>query len=305
MLLSIVIVNYNAKDLTLDCIASIHQKTSVPFEIILVDNASVDNSASEVKKKSRQVRVIENQINYGFGKGNNQGISKAEGKYIILLNNDTVLKNDAFDKMVDFMGRNPRAGILTCKLYEPDGQAQKNCRSFPVTPFDTMFGRASLLSKLFPNNPITKKNVLSGWDYNSTRKVDWVSGAAMMVRREVFEKVGLLDENFYMYWEDTDFCKRASEAGWEISYIPDAEIIHFTGRGGGRRSLSLKLYTMFQMHHSAYYYFLKHHYKHPLHPMAVLTFLGMVYLVSIKGIAEIFKSTISLIKRISKLEKYS
>lgn len=97
----------------------------------------------------------------------------------------------------------------------------------------------------------------------------------------------MLDENFFMYWEDTDFCRRASDAGWEIGYTPDAEIIHYTGQGGGKRSLGLKLYTIYQMHRSAYYYFRKHYYKHPLHPMAILTFAGMVALTLVKGFYEV------------------
>jgi GT2 family glycosyltransferase len=142
---------------------------------------------------------------------------------------------------------------------------------------------------LFPNNPITKRNTLSDWDYNSPRQVDWVSGAAMMVRSEVLEQVGLLDENFFMYWEDTDFCKRARDAGWEVWFTPEAEIIHYTGQGGGERSLWLKLFTLYQMHRSAYYFFLKHYYKNPFHPMAILTFMGMLTLIGAKSIIEIMK----------------
>jgi hypothetical protein len=145
-----------------------------------------------------------------------------------------------------------------------------------------MFARDSLFTKIFPGNLISRKNMLLDWDYNSSREVDWVSGAAMMVRREVIDKVGLLDENFYMYWEDTDWCKRMNKAGLMIYFMPDAEIIHFTGRGGGERGLCLSNKTIYHMHRSAYYYFTKHYLKTWLNPMTLITFLGFVILTGLK-----------------------
>lgn len=281
--LSIIIVNYNSKDYLINCLSSIFKHTNEPaFEVTVIDNASSDESVNLVKNSFPQVKLIKNKINIGFAAANNQAIKVAAGKYIILLNNDTVLKNDALDKMVDFMDKNPNVGVLTCKLFDADGKTvQRNCRAFP-TPWGTMFGRASLFTRLFPNNPFSKKNLLADWDYNSVKEVDWVSGAALMVRREVIDQVGLLDENFYMYWEDTDWCKRIRDAGWKIYFIPDAEIIHFTGRGGGTRSLSLSNFTIYQMHRSAYYYFRKHYLKSWLNPMTLITFLGFIILTGLK-----------------------
>jgi len=146
-----------------------------------------------------------------------------------------------------------------------------------------MFGRASLLTKLFPNNPWSAKNLLSDWDYESKREVDWVSGAAMLIRKELLGQIGLLDGNYFMYWEDTDICKRTKDAGWKIMFIPEAEIIHLTGRGGGKRNLRLSLYTTYQMHRSAYHYFLKHYYKHAFTPLAIFTFMGMLTLAAVKS----------------------
>jgi glycosyltransferase involved in cell wall biosynthesis len=243
--LSVVLINHNAKKHTANCISSIVEKTSKAHEIILVDNSS-DKNLQDISQNFPFVKRVQNDKNHGFARSSNQGIKLASGKYIILLNNDTVLKNNALDIMVDFMENNIKVGVLTCKLYEGSENIQKNCRSFYSRSFDTLFGRASLITKIFPDNPISRRNILSNWDYNSAREVDWVSGACMMIRRELLENIGLLDENFHMYWEDTDFCKRA------------------------------------------YYYFLKHHYKHPLHPMAGLTFLGMLLLIFIKTVNEIF-----------------
>lgn len=295
--ISLILINHNSNELLNGCLSSVKRMgKDITFETIVVDNASTDGSIEMVKTFYPEVKLIKNLINLGFGRANNLGIQLAKGKYMLLLNNDTKLKNDALMIMASFLKNNPKAGIVTCKLVEPDDTIQHNCRSFPLTPFDTMFGRASLLSKIFPNNPITRRNTLSDWDYNFPRQVDWVSGACMMVRREVFDQIGLLDENFFMYWEDTDLCKRASDAGWQIWFTPNAEIIHYTGQGGGKRSLQLKLYTIYQMHRSAYYYFRKHYYKSPFHPMALITFIGMVVLVSCKSAIEVSRHTIQSLR---------
>jgi GT2 family glycosyltransferase len=281
-MLSIILINHNAKDFTADCIQSIYDKTTVPFEIILVDNNSSDDSPSYIKEKFPQVRLIENKSNRGFATANNQGIKISKGKLLILLNNDTVLKNNALDKMFEYMDKNPEIGILACKLFDADGKTvQHNCRAFP-SPVGTMFGRASLFTKLMPNNPISKRNLLLNWDYSSVKEADWVSGAALMVKREAIEQIGLLDENFYMYWEDTDFCKRAKDAGWQICFFPEAQIIHFTGKGGGKRNFLLSSNTIYQMHKSAYYYFRKYHLKSRLNPMTAVTFLGFIILTALK-----------------------
>ncbi|MFC1511325.1 glycosyltransferase family 2 protein [Candidatus Margulisiibacteriota bacterium] len=283
-LLSIVLVNHNARKLTQHCIQSIYDKTkNTLIEIILVDNASLDGSAVCLKEKFPEIIIIQNINNTGFAHANNQAIKISSGKYVMLLNNDTVLKNEALDKMIAFMDEDEEAAALTCKLFNRDGVTiQRNCRTFP-TPSGTMFGRASLLTKLFPNNPWSSKNLLTDWDYNSAREIDWASGAALMVRRSVIDQVGLLDDkNFFIYWEDTDWCKRIHGAGWKIFFTPEAEIIHFTGSGGGRRSFLLSNLMIYQMHRSAYNYFRKHYFKSWLNPMTISTFLGFVLLVSIK-----------------------
>ncbi len=282
--LSICFVNHNAKELTINCIRSIYEKTkSTSFEIILVDNGSTDGSCKLINDIFPQVKIITNKQNKGFAYANNQAIKASKGKYIILLNNDTILKNDALDKMVSFMEANQKVGVLTCKLFDADGKTiQRNCRSFP-TPWGTMFGRASLLTKLFPNNSWSSKNLLQDWDYNTGREVDWVSGAAFMVRKGVVDEVGMLDDKtYYMYWEDTDWCKRIHDVGYRICFIPDAEITHFTGKGGGKRSLSLSNLMIYQMHKSAYKYFRKHYLKSWLNPMTLITFLGFIVLTSLK-----------------------
>ncbi|OGC04112.1 hypothetical protein A2276_05810 [candidate division WOR-1 bacterium RIFOXYA12_FULL_43_27] len=291
--LSICLINHNSQELTTNCLRSIYDKTKLlSFEIILVDNNSTDGSRESIKKAFSQVKIIANKQNKGFAYANNQAIRMAVGKYVILLNNDTILKNDALDKMVAFMEANPKVGALTCKLYDADGKTiQRNCRTFP-TPWGTMFGRASLLTKLFPNNPWSSKNLLSNWNYDSIREIDWASGAALMVRKSVIDQVGMLDDkNFFIYWEDTDWCKRIHDAGWKICFIPEAEIIHFTGKGGGKRGLFLSNLMIYQMHKSAYNYFRKHYLKSWLNPMTTVTFFGFIVLTSLKIILNSIKIT--------------
>lgn len=285
--LSIIIVNHNAKNYLKNCIDSILKSLKdVKYEIIVVDNASIDGSAAMMRQLFPQVKIIAASKNLGFARANNVGIKMAMGENILLLNNDMIVIDKAINVLLEFLSKHKGVGVVTGKLSEENGKIQYNCRSFPLTPFDALFGRASLLSKLFPWNPITRRNILSGANKNIASSVDWVSGACMLVRREVFDQVGLLDEAFFMYWEDADFCMRARAAGWEVWFCPGAEFIHFTGRGGGKRSLRLKLFTMFQMHRSAFWYFRKHYYKSFFHPMAAIAYLGMIFLITAKVIME-------------------
>lgn len=261
----------------------------------MVDNGSSDGSPAAIARQFPNVMIIENKTNAGFARANNQAIERARGKYIFLLNNDTVLKNNAIEQMVAFFDRQQSLGLLTCKLYEADGKTvQRNCRTFP-TPPGTMFGRASLLTRVFPKNPWSSKNLLSDWDYNSVREIDWASGAALMVRRSVIDQVGLLDDkNFFIYWEDTDWCKRIHDAGWKIAFIPDAEIIHLTGSGGGKRSLFLSNRMIYQMHKSAYNYFRKHYLKSIFNPMTLITFIGFISLTAVKVTLNTYQRLIAL-----------
>jgi len=277
------------------CIRSIYGQTKdLAFEIILVDNNSTDSSIEIARQTFPEIKIISNHQNLGFAYANNQAIKIASGKYVMLLNNDTILKNNALERMANYLDKNPRVGAVTCKLFDADGKTiQRNCRTFP-TPMGTMFGRASLLTKLFPNNPWSTKNLLTDWDYNSAREIDWASGAALMVRRSVIDQVGLLDDkNFFIYWEDTDWCKRIHDAGWKIVFVPDAEIIHLTGSGGGKRNLFLSNRMIYQMHKSAYNYFRKHYLKSIFNPMTILTFMGFVTLTTVKVVINTYKQLLS------------
>lgn len=225
--LSIIIVNYNTKQLTLNCLKSVYESiTDYFYEVILIDNASWDDSVSVIQEQYPQVRLIPNTENLGFAKANNQGMRVAEGRYVLLLNSDTVIKQDTLDIMIQFMDENPKVGASGCKVVLPDGSLDKACRRGFPTPLATLF-YVSKLSKLFPKNPKINAYHREDLDPDESYPIECLVGAFMMVRREAIEQVGVLDENFFMYFEDTDWCYRLKEAGWTNYYYPKTTILHY------------------------------------------------------------------------------
>jgi len=224
--LSILIVNYNVKHYLRQCLKSIYTNTKkLSFEITVVDNNSADGSVDVLKREFPEVKLIENCQNLGFAKATNQGLKENNGRYILLLNPDTVVLPKALEKMVEFMEENPRAGALGCKLLNPDGSLQRSCRSFPT--LTTAFFENTGLEKLFPKNKFIGRHRMGYWGHNDIREVDQPTGAALMVRREIISQVGLMDEQFYMYYDDVDWCYRIKRRGWKIYFIPLARIIHY------------------------------------------------------------------------------
>ena len=228
-MLSIIIVNYNTGRLLKDCIASIYRETTtLPFDIWVVDNASCDNSLQMIKKQFQEVKLIENKQNVGFAKANNMAISKSKADYVLLLNPDTLILGNAIEKMLRFMDINPKVGISGCKVLNEDGTLQLACRRSIPNPHVAFF-RLSGLSRLFPNSKIMAKYNLTYLNPNKAHEIDAVSGAFLMIRRKVVDNIGKLDERFFMYGEELDWCLRTKKAGWKVMYYPDAEIIHYKG----------------------------------------------------------------------------
>ena len=222
--LSIIIVNWNTKDLLIQCLTSISKMIQgYKMEIFVVDNGSQDGSGSEVKKTFPFVHIIENERNLGFAKAVNQGLQKASGRYVLLLNPDTQVKDGAIERLVSFMDAHPRAAISGAQLLNSDGSKQNSIANFPSLATD-LFNK-SLLRWLFPNRFPGKEN-----KYSEPIAVDSVIGACMMVRREAMEQVGLLDEDYFLFLEETDWCYRMKRAGWKIYHVPQAEVYHFQGK---------------------------------------------------------------------------
>mgnify|MGYP000949353737 CR=1 FL=1 len=226
MKLSIIIVNYNTAVLLNKCINSIRRYCPAhEYEIFIVDNASDDDSRVYIKGLSNSVCSILNEKNMGFACANNLAIRKAKGKYILLLNPDTEVLDGTLDKCIDYMDKHTTIGILGCKVLLPDGKLDLACRrGFP--DLWNSFCRFSGLAKLFPKSKLFSGYNLTYLDESKSYPVDSVVGAFMMVRREVIDQIGLLDEDFFMYGEDIDWCYRAKQAGWEVFYYADAAIIH-------------------------------------------------------------------------------
>jgi GT2 family glycosyltransferase len=256
--LSIIILNYNTCELTKQAIRSVlESQTGYSYEIILVDNHSVDNSVEEIRREFMdRVNLIENLDNVGFAKGNNIGMEVAQGRYILLLNSDTVIQGNTLDVMVRFMDKHPKVGAAGCKVVLPDGSLDKACkRGFP-TPLSSFY-YALGISRLFPHNPRFNQYQLSHLDPDQDYPVDCLVGAFMMVRREAIDEVGMLDEDFFMYGEDIDWCYRLKQAGWVNYYYPETKIIHYKGSSSRRKSIKI-IYEF----HRAMYLFHQKHYQH-------------------------------------------
>jgi hypothetical protein len=235
--LSIIIVNYNVKAFLQNCLLSIKKATEkIDSEIIVVDNASDDGSIELIKKNFEDVILIESPVNLGFSKANNLGLKISQGNYICLINPDTIVEENTFEVMINFMENHPDVGLAGCKILNPDGTFQLACRrSFP-TPW-VAFTKIIGLSKLFPKSKLFAKYNLTYLDENQSYEVDAVSGSFMFLRRDVYEKIGGLDETFFMYGEDLDYCYRVKQAGYKVYYVHSTQIIHFKGESTKRSNI--------------------------------------------------------------------
>jgi len=251
--LSVVIVNWNARDELGKCLRSIREADSDSTETIVVDNASLDDSVEMVRREFPWVRMIRNAENVGFARAGNIGIEAARGRYILLLNPDTEIEKGAFPALVRFGDENPDVGIFGPKILNPDGSLQYSCRRFPT--LKAALFRYTLLGRLFPRNAYTRDYRMTDWDHSDPRDVDWVSGAAMVIRRELLDDIGPLDERFFMYCEDVDLGYRAKQAGWRVAYYPQATVVHVIGRSTDRNANAM----IIEFHKSMYRFFKKHY----------------------------------------------
>lgn len=271
--LSLIIPHRNRKGLLNRCLASILPAAgSLSYETIVVDNGSSDGSQEMVKRSFPEVHLIQNRENKGFSTATNQGLRIARGNYLLCVNNDTFLYPDTLPSLVSFMETHPVAGVLGGKILNEDGTVQLSARSFPRLE-TALFSRGSILTRLFPRNPFSRRYLLTDWDHNSVREVDWVSGSFLMIRRPLLQEVGLFDERFFLYCEDVDYCLRAKEAGYRIYYVPDGRIIHQTAYS--ERNLN----TLFFHHQSMYRFYKKHHPRNLFSDSAILGGIALRFFV--------------------------
>ncbi|MBU3957135.1 glycosyltransferase family 2 protein [Patescibacteria group bacterium] len=242
--LSVIILNYNTKDLLKNCLNKVKkaERDSYLCETIVVDNASTDGSPEMVKKEFKWVKLIVNKRNLGFAAGNNKGINKASGCYLLLLNPDTLVQPDTLKVVVDFMEKHSGVGAATCRIELPDGRLDYSChRGFP-TPWNA-FAYFSGLANIFPKIKIFTGYTLTHLPLNKTHSIDAGCGAFLMIRRQAGEEVNWLDEDYYWYGEDLDFCYRLKQKGWQIMFVPETKIIHYKGAASGIKKHSQTITT--------------------------------------------------------------
>ncbi len=277
-LLSIVIVNYNVKNLLKRCLESVFEyEKDIELEVMVVDNNSSDHSQEMLKKDFPEVRLTENSRNLGFSAGCNQGIRESRGRYILFLNPDAELTRTGIKDMIDFMNSKPEAGICGPKMTDQKGNLQFSCRSFP-SYLTSISSSQSILNRIFPENVLSRKYLLKDQNRFQIREVDWVSGSCLLAKREMFEKVGLLDERFYMYVEDVDVCYRAKLAGFSVFYFPEVVVIHHIGKSTKKRKIE-----MLVEHHRSMYHFYRKHYNPNFFVKAVVFLFVCVRLCFVMG----------------------
>lgn len=235
--LSVIIVNYNVRQFLENALQSIRKASEgIPTEVFVVDNASRDGSAEMVRSKFPEVQLIENAENVGFARANNAALRRARGKFLLLINPDTVVQEDTFHAMIAFFRAHPDAGLAGCRVIKPDGTLYPPCRrSFPTpwVAFSKLFG----FGALFPRSRVFGRYNLTYLSADETHPVDAVSGSFMMTTRAVYEAVGGLDESFFMYGEDLDWCYRVQQQGWKVYYVHTTRIIHFAGESTRRSDI--------------------------------------------------------------------
>lgn len=251
---SVIIVSWNAKELLISCLNSfIDSQGGYTQEIIVVDNASSDGSPEATEREFTKVRLIKNDTNLGFAKANNIAIRESTGRYVCLVNSDIIVLDDGIEKLVQFMDGNTDIGMAGPKIIGGDGCLQVSCRYLPT--LWNNFCQAAGLHRLFPKSSFFSDWQMNNWAHDATRDVDALSGCFWIVRRSAMEKVGLLDERFFIYGEDLDWCKRFHEAGWRVVFCPGSQAIHY----GAASSANAPVHFFLQMQKADLQYWRKHH----------------------------------------------
>ena len=234
MELSVIIVNFNVRDFLRQCLFSVKLASeNIDCEIFVVDNNSEDGSVGMIKSEFPDVKLIINTVNTGFSAANNQAIKKSQGRFVLLLNPDTIVEKDTFSKCIDFMNIHTDAGAMGIRMINGEGRfLPESKRAFP-TP-GTAFFKTSGLSFLFPKSPVLNKYYLPQIDIFQTSLTEVISGAFIFIRREALEKSGLLDEDFFMYGEDIDLSYRLLQTKYNNYYFPEVSIVHFKGKSTSR-----------------------------------------------------------------------
>lgn len=257
--LAIIIVNWNTRQLLLDCLAALPAATAgIDAETWVVDNASRDGSVEAVREQYPEVRIIANKENLGFAIANNQAIRASDSRHVLLLNSDTIARPGSLAALVHFLDAHPDVGVVGSRLLNPDGSLQPSWALFPNL-FTELIGKKLRLRWRYPTT-----------DGTLAYGTDWIDGAVLMIRRSILPQVGLMDERYFMYTEEVDWCYRTRRAGWKVCYLPESEVIHFGGQSSKQAATRMK----FELYRSKLRFFGKHYGR----PAAVLLGLGLQFI---------------------------
>lgn len=286
MIISVILVSYNTQQLTKQVLDTLLKSNCAnDLQIIIIDNASKDDSVKMLKTEFPQLQLIENKTNVGFGRANNQALPYIKGDYVLLLNTDAFVEFDTIEKTVSFMQAHPKVGILGAKLVGRDGVLQHSCRYFPT--MTNLFLWRTNLAKLFKNVQLVDD---MSWDHSSVRYCDWVPGCYYLMQKKMIDQIGMFDPLYFLYYEEVDHCLSAKKAGWEVVYYPNTTVIHIGGESakseGAISNVSRQLVSL--QIESELLYFRKNH--------GLLTMLVHLVLNTMLDFLEMIKNILTLKK---------
>jgi GT2 family glycosyltransferase len=285
---SVIIVNYNAGEMLARTLESLYASSPRhTFEVIVVDNASRDGSVALVHQRFPAVRCVANPTNDGYTRANNQGMRLATGRYVFLLNNDTIVHPGAVDALVQYLDQHPHVGAAGSKVLNVDGTVQGTVKNHP-TPMAALFGRHSVLTRLLPYNPVSRRYlVYLDQDFSRPFPAGSVSTCALMVRREAVQRTGPMDEGYFVYLSDDDWCRAIWAAGYEVHCVPDSVIVHDEHRGGSGSVRRPRVAAVLDFHKGAYRYYRKWSLPNPCppwHPAQALRLMAAAGLAARAGL---------------------
>jgi N-acetylglucosaminyl-diphospho-decaprenol L-rhamnosyltransferase len=284
LLISVILVSYNTAQMSIEALNCLFAtQGDFNLEVFVVDNASKDNSAQIIKNAYPNITLIENKINVGFGRANNQVLDLVNGDYVLLLNTDAFVQTDTLQKTVEYMLQQPTCGILGVKLLSRDGELQPSCRYFP-TPLNIFANRVGL-SRLLPNIKLVDD---VNWDSSLTQQCDWVPGCYYLMRKQVIEQQGLFDPIYFLYYEEVDHCFAVKKAGWQVTYFAETSVVHIGGESAksiGKITTSGRQLNKLQVE-SELIYFRKNH--------GLVTCVLHLFLILLADIAQAIKNVLKL-----------
>lgn len=285
--ISVIIVTWNSEKWIKRCLDSILATSGdLQIEIIVVDNFSKDKTLEILKPYSSQIKLVQNSSNLGYARGCNQGLKMAQGNYVLLLNPDTEIKENSLKKMLDFMEKTPDVGALGPRLVDFEGEIQPSCRRFPNYKF--LLWELSGLSRLFPKSKTFGAWKMGDFDFKSTKEVEQPMGSALLIREKVIDQIGLMDEIFFLFYNDVDFCYRIKRAGWKIYFYPEARIFHSRGASTGQVKIKKIILS-----HWGHFLYLKKYHSSGLKTILLLPFgLGLFF-------SSLLRITFSYLKKFS------